>query len=335
MIIVKILNKVLCKLVYGGKRIKFLVLQEKYPMLNSWSRRKALEDGALGVVLMLHRVAEYDKHCLPPNEALKVSPIFLQKTIDKYKKAGFLFLSLDDVYDILIGKQTVSKPFVSFTLDDGYLDNYTNAYPIFKKNNVPFCIFTATDFIDKKAILWWYSIEDLILNNSYIRLTDGSSYICDSFQNKWNTFRLLRDKILHLDQHLLLKSLEELFSDYNIDWLSPVKRMTMSWDNVKTLSHEPLCTIGGHSISHPAFNQISLEEIKQEINGGVNKIELLTGIKVKHFAYPYGSIQENGNREYQYLQQFSFKTVFVSYGGVIKKDSFISMTHLPRFMLQR
>ena len=329
------LYKVCRKLAFEGKRIKCLVLQEKYPMLNPLMRHKAIDNGALGVVLMLHRVADYDKRSLPSNEALKVSPIFLQKTINKYRKAGFLFLSLNDVYDIIVGEKIVNKPFVSFTMDDGYIDNFTIAYPIFKRNNIPFCIFIATDFIDKKAILWWYTIEQLILNNSNIELTDGSSYICDSFQNKWNTFRLLREKILHLDQYSLLDSLQKLFFHYDIDWLAPVQRMAMSWDNIKTLSQESLCTIGGHTISHPAFNQITLDEIMEEIDGGVKKIELVIEKKVKHFAYPYGSINEDGEREYEYLKRFGFKTVFVSYGGPIMKYDISYMTHLPRFMLQR
>ena len=133
--------------------------------MNKRLRKKAMNKGALGVVLMLHRVAEYNKSRLVPNEDLKVSPAFLQKTIDKYKKAGFTFLSLDEVYDVIKEKNKIEKPFVAFTLDDGYLDNYTTAYPIFKRNNVPFCIFVATDFPDKRAILWWISIENLILSN--------------------------------------------------------------------------------------------------------------------------------------------------------------------------
>lgn len=335
MTINQFVDKVRAKLLYESRRIKYVIFQERYPLLNPLVRRKAIHEGALGVVLMLHRVAEYDKQRLPPNEALKVSPKFLQQTIDKYRKTGFLFLSLDDVYDILIGKRTADRPFVSFTMDDGYLDNYTNAYPIFKRNKVPFCFFVATDFIDKKAILWWYSIENLILEKSQIDLSDGSTYKCDSFQNKWDTFRLLRQKILHLDQHYLLKSLQQLFSSYDIDWLSPVQKMSMSWDDIKTLSHESLCTIGGHTVSHPAFNQISLQEIKQEIDDGVKKIEHVTDREVEHFAYPYGSISEDGEREYEYLQQFGFKTVFVSYGGTIHQRCKNCMTHLPRYMLQR
>lgn len=329
------IDKAQKKFFFEGKRIKYIVLQEKYPMLNSWLRYKAIGNGALGVVFMLHRVAYCDKLSLPPNEALKVTPEFLQKTIDKYRNEGFLFLSLNEVFNILTGKRIIDKPFVSFTMDDGYLDNYTMAYPIFKRNNVPFCLFIATDFIDKKAILWWYSIENLILKNSNIELSDGSTYICESFQNKWDTYRLLREKILHLDQHLLLESLNQLFISYDIDWFEPVRKMTMSWDQIRTLTQEPLCTIGGHTISHPAFSQITLDEIKQEIEGGIQKIEIETKCKIEHFAYPYGSISEDSQREFDYLHQFGFKTVFVSYGGMVMKNNIDTMTHLPRFMLQR
>lgn len=113
--------------------VNFIIMQKKFPLLNKRLRKKAMNKGALGVVLMLHRVAEYNKSRLVPNEDLKVSPAFLQKTIDKYKKAGFTFLSLDEVYDVIKEKNKIEKPFVAFTLDDGYLDNFTTAYPILKK----------------------------------------------------------------------------------------------------------------------------------------------------------------------------------------------------------
>lgn len=293
-----------------------------------------MADGALGVILMLHRIAEHDKSRLIPNEDLKVSPKFLQKTIDKYRKAGFVFLSLDEVYNVVTGKKKTEKPFVSFTLDDGYLDNYTTAYPIFKRNNVPFCIFVATDFPDRKAILWWITIEDLILSNEKIELSDGSTYVCKTYQQKWDTFRLLREKILGLDQQQLLPSLQALFSNYDIDWLAPVSKMAMQWENIAELGREPLCTIGGHTMSHPAFIPLSLEDIKTEIDGGIKKLHAVIDYDIHHFAYPYGSIEEDGLREYEFLKSFPFRTAFVSFGDAITRDDQNKLTHLPRFMLK-
>lgn len=313
----------------------YIILQKNYPLLNSYLRKKAMNKGALGVVLMLHRVAEYDKSRLVPNEDLKVSPAFLQNAIDKYRKAGFAFLSLDEVYDIITGKKKIDKPFIAFTLDDGYLDNYTTAYPIFKRNQIPFCIFVATDFPDKRAILWWISIENLILSNNDLQLSDGSTYICKTNQQKWDTFRLIREKILKLDQRNLHNSLKELFADYQIDWLAPIKEMGMSWENIKELGKEPLCTIGGHTMSHPSFASLTLDEIKDEIDGGIEKLKSVIDYDIHHFAYPYGSINEDGEREYEYLKLFNFKAVFASFGGAIRKYDINNLTHLSRFMLHR
>ena len=326
------INTILRSLSYKTSSILF---EKKYPLLNHYLRKKAMCEGTLGVVLMLHRVAEHETTRLVPNEDLKVSPAFLQKTIDKYRKAGFYFLSLDEVYDVITEKAKIDKPFVAFTLDDGYLDNYTTAYPIFKRNHVPFCIFVATDFPDKRAILWWYSIEELILSNNIILLSDGSTYICQTYQQKWDTFRLLREKILRLDQRNLHISLQKLFADYQINWLDPIQKMTMTWDNIGELGKDPLCIIGGHTVSHPAFTSLSLDEIKEEIDGGINRLKTVIEYDIHHFAYPYGSIKEDGDREYEFLKSFNFKTTFISFGGIITKNDINNLTHLPRFMLRK
>lgn len=327
-------KKLLIRIVNTYTKLSDVTLQRKYPMLNAYLRHKELSQGMIGIVFMLHRVSKHEKGRLIPNEDLKISPSFLQKVINKYRKAGFDFLSLNDIYKIINQQKKDVNPFVAFTLDDGYLDNYTNAYPIFKKNNVPFCIFAATDFMDKKAILWWFSIEDLILQNDSIHLSDGSNYICKTYQEKWDTFRYLREKILKLNQKKLHSSLIKLFDDYDIDWLFPIKSMSMSWEQVIDISKDPLCTIGGHTMSHPAFNILDLQEIKDEITGGIEKIESQTGKKIEHFAYPYGSSKEDGEREYEYLKLFGFKSVYVSFGGIMYKKDFNSTTHLPRFMLK-
>lgn len=330
----KITDKILRNAKNGCQQLTDKLLEKRYPLLNPHLRKKAMAEEALGVVLMLHRVAEHDKYRLKPNEDLKISPAFLQKVIDKYRKAGFAFLSLNEVYEVLTGKVLIDKPFVSFTMDDGYIDNYTVAYPIFKRNNVPFCIFVATDFPDHRAILWWITIEDLILENDKIILSDDSSYACHTYQQKWDTFRLLREKILGLDQKRLLPSLQTLFSNYDIDWLASVSKMAMQWEHIAELGREPLCTIGGHTMSHPSFTPLSLEDIKAEIDGGIKKLNAVIDYDIHHFAYPYGSIKEDGQREYEFLKSFPFKTAFVSFGNVITRNDQNNLTHLPRFMLK-
>ena len=312
--------------------IEYNLFQERYPLLKNYYRKYGKGKNAMGVVFMLHRVCERIHGHLPNNEDLKISPKFLEHVIVKYKNTGFEFLSLDQLYEVLSGKKCICKPFVCFTIDDGYLDNFENAYPIFKKHQVPFAIFVATDFPDKKAILWWYVIEELILNSTEVLLSDGSKYTCKTFQEKWDTFRYIREKVLLLNQNNLFNELNKLFTKYQLDWLAPIQNLSMNWEQIKALTLEPLCTIGGHTVSHVALNQLSMEELDSEITNGMLIIKSHTGHLPEYFAYPYGSEKENGEREYHYIKKSDIKMAFISSGDFINKYS--QLEQVPRYMLK-
>ena len=313
------------------KFIRRNVVMEQYPMLTYFSKKEQQRLGAMGIVFMLHHIEEKDSTHIPTNEDLKVSPHFLEKIILKYKHQGFDFISLDDLYIILSSGIIPTNPFVTFTIDDGYLDNYTNGLPIFEKYNVPFSIFVATDFVDNKAILWWDIIEKMILSQNEIITCDGKCYPCTTYLQRWDTFRYLRERILKLDQSQLEVELDQLFAGYTVDWYAPVRMKSMSWEQVRFLASHPLCTIGGHTVSHPALCKLSSHEAFREIKEGKEKIEEKTGLPVHYFAFPYGTPNEVGNREYQIIEDLKFKLAFSAHGGCVTDKSLT--THLPRVYL--
>lgn len=325
----RIIAKFIHKITYLYKNN---ILNEKYPMLTSISKKEWHEKGAIGFVYTLHHITYKNPNGIPTNEDLKVSPGFLEDIIQKYKRKGFHFISLDQLSDIINTGKRPEQPFIAFTIDDGYLDNYTQALSVFERQQVPFAIFVATDFIDKKAILWWDILEDLILKNDSI-IFGGEKYQCQTFQEKWDVFRILREKILLFDQTKIEKELKEAFSYYDIDWYEPVRRQAMSWEQVKDISQHPLCTIGGHTVSHLALNKLSDQKFREEIADGVAKLQSATGKPIQHFAYPYGSPNEIGEREYKLISEFKFKTVFTAYGGCITESNMHQITHLPRVYL--
>ena len=281
---------------------------------------------------MLHHVTEKNPNGIPTNEDLKVSPAYLDKTILKYKAKGFDFISLNELSVMLSSAKKPDTPFVTFTIDDGYLDNYTYALPIFERHQVPFAIFVATDFIDHKAVLWWDILEELVLHNDIIHY-NKQSFSCHTFQERWDTYRIIREDILKFEQSQLIETLQKAFSDYHIDWYKPIREKAMTWGQVKELSQHPLCTIGGHTVSHPALNQLSDDDFRQEVRVGIEKLESISGKNIHHFAYPYGSPNEIGEREYHLIKEFNFKTAFIAYGGCITEENKNDISHLPRVYL--
>ena len=58
------------------------------------------------------------------------------------KENNYTTFTLDEVYNFFAGTIQVPKKSVVITFDDGYVDNYINAYPILKKYK-----FNATIFL--------------------------------------------------------------------------------------------------------------------------------------------------------------------------------------------
>lgn len=305
------------------KLILFLI--KKTPFLNNYF---------LGVatIFMLHRVDIIDRCKIPANENMKITPVFLENFILNAKAKGFDFISLDDLYFLLENRKSARKKIV-ITLDDGYIDNFTQAYPIFRKHHIPFTIYITSSFPEQNAILWWYVLEDLLDNYSEISLSDGSNYMYTNLNEKNRVFLEIRDKILKLDQINLLQELNQLFSSYSIDWYSRVGELAMSWEQIRQLSMDPLVTIGGHTKNHYAFNRISNELIIQEINDANNLIKQQLDKEVEHFAFPFGSIHEVEQQQIDRVKELGFKTIVTTRRGNIFRKHKDYLYCLPRIML--
>ncbi|WP_104748036.1 polysaccharide deacetylase family protein [Helicobacter cetorum] len=99
----------------------------------------------LGAIFMLHNVLKTQEK-IKFGDNMNVSQKFLESFIKRLQIKGFSFLGIDELCENLIKEKRMKKAVV-FSLDDGYKNTYTNAYPLFKAYNVPFVVFVATKFI--------------------------------------------------------------------------------------------------------------------------------------------------------------------------------------------
>ena len=184
------------------KKIKKLI--KKIPGVKPLLR---YERPGFGTVYMLHRVCPHNPQALYPNENLKVSPEFLEKFILK-KQKKYDFISLDSLADMLTSEtgrtneQTNkrTKPFICFTLDDGYKDNFEYAVPIFEKYKVPYAVYVTACFPDKTAFLWWFILDTIIQKNACIELSNGKRFPAKNKDEKEKAFLDIRVLLLSNSQ---------------------------------------------------------------------------------------------------------------------------------------
>lgn len=290
----------------------------------------------LGHILCFHRVMPQTPiPRIEKNSGMEVSPELIEKTIEFFNAKNYEFISLDQIYSIIINQIKPKKKFVVVTLDDGYSDNYKHAFPIFKKHNIPFAIYVATDFPDHKAILWWYMLENILLSNNQITfdfLDKEYHFDCFSKEEKEVVFTSIRSLILEngSNKDLLFS---RLFPNFEQQQMDLIEQNALSWAQIIELSHDELVTIGAHTISHRPLSKLSESEAMREIVESKNKIEEKIGKPVDHFAYPYGDSDTCGEREFLLVKQAGYKTATTIRQGNIFRGYMDFTERLPRIPL--
>ena len=266
-----------------------------------------------GKILMLHSVVE-NKSQLKENRLLEITPSFLEQTILKYKSAGYRFASLDEVQQQVERPKRFRRKFVCFTLDDGYADNYKYAYPVFKKYNCPFAIYVTTNYPDRKAQIWWYQLEDILLKNENLTV-NGVEYECSDMEKKNKAFWDIREKIFSSDTAMTLTSLKQLFIENESGGGKNVDELALSWEQIVELAADPLCTIAAHTVSHASLPALSDDEIRKELSEGKKRIEDRIKKPVNHFSYPYGNCDSRVAK----LTMELFETGVTTNQGLVRK----------------
>ena len=101
----------------------------------------------------------------------------------------------------------------------------------------------------------------------------------------------------------------------------------LNWDQIRELRDEGV-TIGAHSHNHYHMSDLSIDEIKKEIETSNNIFLKELGSIPSLFAFPYG---EANQKIINLLKEYKFKVAFGQHSGVINETS--NLYYLPRFSL--
>lgn len=114
-------------------------------------------------ILMYHYVST------PPADAdkyrtdLSVTPEQFRQQMAYLKDNGYTTVDLYDLSRAIVSQIELPEKPIILTFDDGYLDNYENAYPILQEHGFAGTFFVVTEFIDKQraGYMTWPMVEEM------------------------------------------------------------------------------------------------------------------------------------------------------------------------------
>ena len=121
-------------------------------MDNSYSKEKIVDDNGI-ISIMYHRFEE-NKY---PSTNIRVDDFMSH--IEIIKDSGFQFISSEEFKNHINLKN--KKKMILLTIDDGFLSFYKNAWPILKREKIPFIIFVNTESIGSSGYMSWDQIKEI------------------------------------------------------------------------------------------------------------------------------------------------------------------------------
>jgi len=262
------------------------------------------------------------------DEVLHIKHLYAHKNIQQFKNdIDFLLknynpISLFDILDYLKENRSLPDKAFLLTFDDGFREMHDIVAPILLKKGVPATFFINSDFIDNKRLCYQHKASILAEHFKKLLPLDTTKKIKEIFQKNDLKFTDIKSGILSIKyrQKDIIDEIANLINVNFDDYLSKHKPYLTS-DQTKRLINDGF-TIGAHSIDHPWYAFLSLEDQLYQTIESVKFIKEKFGLDYGAFAFPHND--KNVSKEF-FTELYKSGLVNVSFGaGGMMNKTYVS-----------
>ena len=251
---------------------------------------KRLSSGSLLRILAYHKVMDINEAIYPfDEEVISASKMAFDKQMT-FVSRNYNVITFRDMDASLKKRQSLPERPLIITFDDGYADNYYNAFPVLKRYGLRAVFFISTDYMGGNKPFWFETIiyvgKKGLLEVQKLGL-DLASHSDDGPSGGAKAFRKYLMKIPNSERLRLLKMVEEKtqlqIPRHDLEWVRP-----LTWTQVREMADAGM-EIGSHTKSHLILGNAFKDELRDELKESKRIIEKEAGQRVRSISYPMGS----------------------------------------------
>lgn len=273
--------------------------------------------GGRGTILMLHRVQPEAAHPpFAPSRSLSITPEYLDALLARFRSDRIDMVTLDEAMLRLArgGAPGAGRPFVCFTADDGYRDNYTHAFPVFRRHAAPLTIYLTTGFVDATMPMWWRVLEVALAARERLTLTlDGPAGVkgevtfdLGDADAKQRAFDAIAPAFFRLPIAGVRALVDAIAAAAAIDPAAACAEEACTWAMLAEMQASGVVEMGCHTVNHPVLANESAADARAEMADARARVVEKLGTPARHFAYPYGKADHADAREFAMAHELGF-----------------------------
>jgi peptidoglycan/xylan/chitin deacetylase (PgdA/CDA1 family) len=251
------------------------------------------------LVLAYHRVTPDDELARCAYPAMHVSCSSFEKQLQAVQKL-YRVIPLSELQSILDGASALREPVAVVTFDDGYEDNFTNAFPILTRCNVPATFFLSFAFVDRREPFWFDRLAEAVhawdhqpdarpalrqqLPQDVLQALESPSPLPERCRRAAAALKKLSDT----DRQAVVATLQE-----QLDLQAHgTTTSSLTWEQARQMCQAGM-QVGAHSVSHAILTSQSQERARDEVTSSLQGVSRRLGMPVEAFAYPNGDTNDS------------------------------------------
>ena len=239
-------------------------------------------------------------------------------------KRRFPIVNLRQAVDIVHGEATPSDTSVLLTFDDGYRDNYDEAFPLLRKHGLSATFFLPTLYVGSHMLPWWDEAAYMIKKSerptlaiSYPKAHTWDLANADRLNVIFEVLRMfIRTKPTGMDRFL-----QEIECATGVERPGEhTERCFLTWIEAREMQTAGMC-FGSHTHSHVILGPLPFEQQVEELRVSRQIMEAELGGVIDTLAYPRGRMSSFSDQTFAALRETKYKTAFSYYSGINKPGS--------------